>query len=183
MRTACKRLLRFELACGFSQWYRAWHQRRHVMQLALNRFRHSSLYAAVRAWAGRHPPMTRLRRALMPYTARVAELERALRREREDHETTRTLLEARIHDLEEVTTRRMATVLDTVHGVCGTSRDLGRGCHTAHGRGTGIGMDMDIKTYMGVRHEQAWSEHDRVYQNADWAPVLWLCAGAWRLDV
>ena len=103
---ACRRLVNFELASGWSQWAHGYAERKRMMKQAAIRFAQGALVAAVRKWATKHKPKSRLRRELTPYTDRIRELEEMLRKEREAHSETRHVYEARLHDSEMGGTRK-----------------------------------------------------------------------------
>ena len=104
-----KRLAKFALARGWTTWFEEYHHRQHVKQTTMARFRNSAIGAAFGKWVQCHPPMTRLRRQLEPYQARIDDLEDALRRERQDHADTRAMLEVKMNDGQAQAQRKIQT--------------------------------------------------------------------------
>ena len=79
---AVRRLLKLELARGWTTWQQVFMHNREMMRRAGSRFRNTALWASFKRWITEHPPMTRVRRAMEPLKQRIHELEAMLRKEK-----------------------------------------------------------------------------------------------------
>ena len=67
----------------------------------MSRFKNAAIHSAFRTWAAKHKPKNHLRKELAPYAERIQTLEEELRKEREAHSYTKTVLEAKLKDASE----------------------------------------------------------------------------------
>jgi len=104
-RMAAKRIVQRDLALAWSKWHDTFKANILLKKTAGTRLRNSALSKSVRTWKMCYPPRARLYREMQPYRDRIDDLEGKLRKERQAHMDTRSMLEARAEGSEQSSQR------------------------------------------------------------------------------